>query len=459
MYYALKESTRLRMEDPAPIMFSVKESETYFSLNPIYSFLMASCNGYKTEHDLRTIVKEGFGYEKEKTDKIFKGFLNLCKPFLDITPEPHDIKERYSPFDFLYELKGIPAVHRLRSPVQVNWLVTYRCPYDCVYCCIPITPANSPKDGEMTTDEGFAFLEDCVNTDVTDLTFHGGEPFLRPDLPDFIKYLVEHDIWVKTSTKLPLGNQLLKRLRDSGLQQLQISIDSPAAQIATDMVGGIPNYLKKAFRNIKRLQEYGIEPTGNAVVTSRNIKGIPKLVRMLADAGVRDISLSSLIRSYYKPVDHLFPSVEEIVQLHEDLKEMEPDLPEDMEIDLPDRMDPRDGALCDSVAATCAGGKLGIVIAPNGDASICDRLLTFRGAIVGNVNQSTIQEIWDGKALDRFVNPKIEDYQESTCGACSGFDGCSGRIRCHFRAMHIEGKLFTSDYLCKGTDAPAMKFF
>ncbi len=458
MYYGIKHTARLRQEEKAVVMFDVKESATWVALNPLYAFLMATADGQTSRDDLMGVLVQGFDYPPEKAKKIFAAFWRLCGEYLDTARQPFNLKKkRYDPFDFLHKQDGIPSAWRLSAPIGISWLVTRRCPYDCVYCCIETVGANDYSRGELSTDEAMTFLNDCVDVGVADVTFHGGEPFLRPDLPDFIKILVENDIWVQTSTKMPLSRRIVEKIADAGLEQLQISIDSPIPEDADYLVGGLPNYLKKAFRNIELLRDHGVEPTANSVVTSRNVRELPRLIRMLADAGVRDISLATYIRSYHKHDDLLFPEMDDLERSHEAIMAL--DLPDDMEIDMFELQDPRDSALCEDEPSTCSGGRSGIVIGPDGDASICDRLLTFEGAIVGNVKQDSLMDIWYGKSLDRFINPKKELYEDTSCHSCGGFDGCTTRVRCHLRAMHIEGKLFASDYLCQGTEAPEVRFF
>ena len=70
---------------------------------------------------------------------------------------------------------------------QPFWLLaelTYKCPLQCPYCSNPLDFANTQK--ELTTDEWVRVLRQGREMGAAQLGFSGGEPLVRPDLPELI---------------------------------------------------------------------------------------------------------------------------------------------------------------------------------------------------------------------------------------------------------------------------------
>jgi radical SAM protein with 4Fe4S-binding SPASM domain len=457
MYYGLNKKARLWREKECVVLFSVEETGQLRYVHPIYALLLALCNGRRTGEDLRQVLIEAFGLSAERAAEMVGKAVSDFEDFLIESPAPFQAVERYDPVDFLYKPVGDPNLRRLRAPIAIAWLVTERCPFDCVYCCIRTRPAASPADGEMTPEQSMAFLEDCVMTGVQAFTFHGGEPFLRRDLPELIGYLVRSGVAVTASTKLALPEPIVRHLGEAGLEEMQVSIDTADAAAADDLVGH-SNYLAGALRNIELLQRHGIEAKTNTVVTRRNVRDIPQLIRLVAARGVRKISLSGYLRSFWKPADDLFAESDELFAMAAAVTALQAELPE-VEIGLPSLMDPRDLSLGQEGLSACSGGKSGLVVGADGRVSICDRLLPFSEAVVGQVTSSPLQEIWDGERLRALIMPDQQAFAGTRCASCGLREKCDWRIRCYYRSRMIDGRLFGPDYLCPVVPPPPIRFF
>src|SRR3990172_5894636 len=70
-----------------------------------------------------------------------------------------------------------------KKPVVV-WNFIRRCNLHCVHCYSQ--SADKDYEGELTTEEGKALIEDLAQFGVPVILFSGGEPFLRPDLFELI---------------------------------------------------------------------------------------------------------------------------------------------------------------------------------------------------------------------------------------------------------------------------------
>lgn len=457
MFYGLKKTTRLRRERAAVVVFSVEDTGRLCHAHPIYALTLALLNGRRSEGELLEILAQLLSLPAEGSEALLSKMLADFADFVDGSPTPADTSHRYEPIDYLYRPAGAP-MSRLSGPVGIAWLVTERCPYDCIYCCIRTLPAGAPPEDELTTEEARRFLEDCVATGVESMIFHGGEPFLRPDLPELMGFLLSHGVHVMTSTKLRLREGVVARLAEIGLAELQLSVDSPTSEIADRMVRQ-PNYLDRAYHNVALLLRHGIAPRVNTVVTSENVAGIPRLVREMTAAGVRRFALANYIRSPHKHDDRLFPRHDELVRMSEEVERIAASSDGEVRVEMCSLVSPREASLACDEYSRCSGGKSGLAVGANGKVSICDRLLADDDAIVGDVRQSSLADIWNGEKLKRLLAPSEEDFAGTACASCGLKAMCDERIRCYYRSKQIARRLFAPDYLCGRLPPPPIRFF
>jgi radical SAM protein with 4Fe4S-binding SPASM domain len=169
------------------------------------------------------------------------------------------------------------------------------------------------------------------------------------------------------------------------------------------------------------------------------------------------VTLANYLRSFHGHDDRRFPGREALQTLAHEVAALRRELPE-VEIDLCSLDDPREASLRIPGYSGCSGGKVGLVVGADGRVSLCDRLLPFPEAVVGDVTRSTLAEIWNGPRLRRFVAPPVADYAGTACASCSLKSDCDRRIRCYYRAKVITGRLFAPDYLCERLPPPAVRF-
>jgi radical SAM protein with 4Fe4S-binding SPASM domain len=457
MYLSLKKTTRLHREKECAVIFSADDLASMHYSHPVHALILALCDGTRGSDDVRDLIAESFTGTVEAAESLVGDVLDRFGDFLELTDGPVAPPRVYDPLDFAYEAQGDPNLLRLSVPVEIAWLVTQRCPYDCLYCCIETLPATRHAAGEMDTAESLAFLEDCAATGVQSVILHGGEPFLRRDLPELIAFMLNHGIHVRASTKLRLAESTVERLAAAGLEELQVSIDSPVPETADALVGR-PHYLDRAFHNLETLRRHGIRVRTNTVVTGRNVRQIPDLVREVAARGVRRVTLSGYLRSFHKHEDSHFADRRDLLAMAAEVRRIEAET-EGLKVEMCPLESQRERSLCQAGYASCSGGKTGVVVGPAGEVSFCDRLLAFPQAIVGNVRESSLREIWNGERLRAFVEPDPASFADTACSGCGLRQVCDQRMRCSYRSMLVDQRMFGPDYLCPVVPEPALRFF
>ncbi|CAM4118311.1 radical SAM/SPASM domain-containing protein [Pseudoalteromonas byunsanensis] len=458
-YIRLKEKSRLVKESNRVILFIVVSGEKYASMFPVHGLVLSLCNGRNSTTEISEALVEIYEMELLKAQQLISELLVQVADFIECQSEPFAHSTgRYDPADFIYEPENKPWNNKLEVPNTVVWMTTNRCPADCVYCVIPTLKANEIAPYELSTEQAFKFLEECVSLGVKYINLHGGDPFLRKDMIDIIEYLLSNDVFVDVSTKMPLRESLIERLAKAGLDTLQVSIDSHIPHLA-DAIVRVNNWLPKINQTIELCQKYDLKVRANIVVTAKNIDGITNLLlHLIEDKGIKDIGMSSYLRSEHKHDDSLLISHEQREALVGAVNEIAAQYP-DVEIGNIPLHSERDISLSIPGFGACSGGKTALVIGSDGECATCDRTMPYEQARIGNVKESTIKDIWNGDALTYLLNPPQEEYQGTPCYDCGHFDACNVRQRCYYRAQLINGRLYAPDYLCAKLPEPPIEMF
>jgi MoaA/NifB/PqqE/SkfB family radical SAM enzyme len=145
----------------------------------------------------------------------------------------------------------------------VNWLLTRKCNLKCDYCGIVRNYAGQPYcypdmsyyiKNEMTTEIVINALKGFKihNPNIFHI-FYGGEPLLRPDLPDIINYCNDNEIYYTIiSNNTPEIQPLLRKLFDKvdHVEGFTSSVDPIFNEIGVD-----EDSIKKSIEGLKRLKE------------------------------------------------------------------------------------------------------------------------------------------------------------------------------------------------------------
>lgn len=164
------------------------------------------------------------------------------------------------------------------------FLITYRCNLRCKYCFYLTgdkkyqgTMSNSRE--ELTTNEiKELILEPIRQLGIQEIVISGGEPFMRRDISQVLKYISKMNMRCVLQSNLTMDIDSV--LNDSDIlnsTDFQISLDGIYEQ--NDILRGKGNY-EKVLTNIrkiiKRCKEENIKPSiqVNSVLTNQNIGSI-----------------------------------------------------------------------------------------------------------------------------------------------------------------------------------------
>ncbi len=120
-----------------------------------------------------------------------------------------------------------PSIDFARAPFLVIWETTQACDLACVHCRASAQPLRNP--GELTTQEGFRLLADTAQMGTPVFILSGGDPAKRPDLLDLVREGKRLNLRMGTipAATPALSEDLVRDLKQAGLDQLALSLDYP----------------------------------------------------------------------------------------------------------------------------------------------------------------------------------------------------------------------------------------
>jgi len=190
------------------------------------------------------------------------------------------------------------GTHQRKYPVLSEIALTYRCQNRCFFCY-----ASSPDRGrtvpEMTTEEVKGVLDKIVDqARVPTVSFTGGEPTLRPDLPELIAYAKSRGLRTNLITNgiRCTAEGYVTLLAKAGLNSAQVSVEAGDAS-THDAVVDHPGAFERTIQGVRNLKVAGVHTHTNTTINERNLQALPALIDLLADMGQEYLSMNMVIRT------------------------------------------------------------------------------------------------------------------------------------------------------------------
>ncbi|MFH1929538.1 MAG: PqqD family peptide modification chaperone [Chloroflexota bacterium] len=197
-------------------------------------------------------------------------------------------------------IKSTPfGSHYRELPVLSEIALTYRCQNRCTFCY-----ADSPERGrevpEMTTAQVQVVIDRIFDeAHCPTVSFTGGEPTLRKDLPELIAYAKGKGMRVNLITNgvLCADPEFVSCLADAGLDSAQVSLEGGCAPVH-DAVVQHPGAFARSSKAVHLLREAGIYTHTNTTICGGNRDHLLELVDYIADElGSEYFSMNMVIRT------------------------------------------------------------------------------------------------------------------------------------------------------------------
>jgi len=181
-----------------------------------------------------------------------------------------------------------------QTPFTVAWEVTRACAYACIHCRAEAQPKRDPR--ELTTDEGFRLIDELVDVGRPILIVTGGDPMMRPDLLDLIRYAAARGLRVAlspTATKL-VTLERLREARHAGVARIQMSLDGSRPEVQ-DAFRGRPGSFQRTLEILDDIRSAGISLQVGTTVSRYNVDDLDAIARVVGEYGTVMWSLFFLV--------------------------------------------------------------------------------------------------------------------------------------------------------------------
>lgn len=306
-------------------------------------------------------------------------------------------------------------------PLSVHLDVTYRCNERCEHCYL-----EHDDRGEMSTAEIRVLLEQLASAGVFFLTISGGEPLVRTDCFEVIEHAraLQFNVKLKTNAVLITASEA-RRIRDLGVEQVQISLYSHRAEIH-DAITKVRGSMDRTLAGIRVLRAEGLKVSVANVLMKSNA-GDSEAVRALAGEFGAHYTLDPTITP-------MIDGATEVLRYRASAADVAGVFHNSALVGNVEEFCAPPQAVDDDIleGLPCSAGHTACYISPYGDVYPCVQF----PLVCGNVRREAFAQIWR-------ESPQLADVRSirgrdlTTCSACLHLGTCS---RCPGLA-YMEGNM------------------
>ena len=303
----------------------------------------------------------------------------------------------------------------MKAPHRMDIMVSamtkqgkWHCNQKCLHCYA--SGQKFAEEEELTTEQWKQILDKCRKECIPQITFTGGEPTMRDDLFELIKY----GRWFVTrlnTNGIKLDKQYCQNLKEAELDGLQITFYSYDEEIHNTLVGA--KQYANTVEGIKNAVEAGLNPSINTPLCTLN-KDYKKTLAFLKELGVTYVTCSGLIVTGNA-------TKKESMDLQLTPKELKEILTESVEFAFANDMEinfTSPGWLDNSVfeqlsipTPNCGACLSNMAITPSGNVVPCQSWLSDN--VLGNMLTDEWSDIWNNPFCK-----KRRDYSSLMLGNC-----------------------------------------
>jgi radical SAM protein with 4Fe4S-binding SPASM domain len=356
---------------------------------------------------------------------------------------------------------GIDKPLKLQAPFLVVWNYTNACNLRCRHC---YQGAGKMSKDELRLDERLSIVDQLADNDVVAIAFSGGEPLMRDDFWEVARYASNKGLYLSIATNgTLLTKEVVRRLRDVGIEYFEISLDSvePAKHDAFRGVKGAWDRTVVGIQNV--VAQDGAYSCIANTITNENYRELDDLVTFSKKLGVNrtlifnfipvgrgsdiiDIDLPPEAREhvlqqmygYLSGQDESFeilttaPQFSRVCMMNSESGVMS--LAHFGAAGFSDKV----GLLAEYIGG-CGAGRMYCAIQPNGIMTPC----VFMPIPVGDLRSESFIDVWRNAEVMRSLRER-HDLKEH-CGSCDYRNVCGG---CRARAYAYFNDIKAPDIGC-----------
>jgi PqqA peptide cyclase len=317
--------------------------------------------------------------------------------------------------------------------------LTHRCPLHCPYCSNPLEMVRA--QGEMGTEDWKRVFTQARELGVLQLGLSGGEPLVRKDLEELAIHARGLGLYTTLVTSgLGLTRVRAERLREAGLEHIQISIQDADSEVAEKIAGVSSVKQKQAAAAI--VKELGFAFSINVVLHRANLDRIGAIIDLAAELGADRLELANT-QYYGWALENralLMPTREQLAHAQATAEDAMRRYKGKMQIlfVLPDYFE--------KYPKPCYGGwgRLYLVVAPDGKVLPCHGATQITTLAFDNARDRSLEWIWHQSAA--FTAFRGDSWMREPCRSCPRKTVDFGGCRC--QAFALTGAAENTDPVC-----------
>ncbi|MCH3963541.1 MAG: putative heme d1 biosynthesis radical SAM protein NirJ2 [Clostridium sp.] len=330
----------------------------------------------------------------------------------------------------------------------VSWNTTNKCNMYCKHC---YRNSGIEVQNELNTREGKSLLDEIAKAGFKIMIFSGGEPLMRPDIYELIRYASEIGLRpVLGSNGTLITVETAMRLKDAGVMGIGISLDSLDMK-KHDTFRNYKNGWNKAVAGMKICRKVGLPFQIHTTVMNWNKDEISDIIDFAVNIGASAHHIFFLV-----PTGRGINIENEMLGREEYEKTLKNIMLRQKEVSI--ELKPTCAPQFTRIAAEnnvktrfrkgCLAGTSYCIISPRGDVQACP----YMDASVGNIRQIPFSRIWSENSVLKKL--RTSNYK-GKCGSCSYGKICGG---CRARAaFYSNGDIMAEDIWCSYSDVEEEK--
>lgn len=356
-----------------------------------------------------------------------------------------------------YIITRCSSFYELAAPLFVGWEVTSRCNLRCRHCRAADN-ISKRKKGELTLGECKAVIDQLSRAQVYTVGITGGEPFLRQDIFEIIRYCKEKGLQLIIYTNATMISSHLARKLGGILDKhdiMHVSLDSSNANTHNQIRG--MDCFHKTINGIKNLSENGLTIRLNVVPTRLNMDSIFGIIDIAEKYHVKYFSGSPLMTISRGRNKDLIPDPKVMYALEKKIYERMKTSPVEFEGGI-------SGAICtmypfreqiskefpnreQPLKRLCDAGTRKLFIDATGDCYPCSLFALNSNLCMGNILRNSVEDIWKNRKMN-FLRNGVKKNKK-VCDGCELWDICDGG--CMALSLDHFGDLTIPDPRCMRT--------
>jgi len=326
--------------------------------------------------------------------------------------------ERVCPISFL-DVKSIePFTQEYSAPLRMDMALTFKCQNNCVHCY-----AGGPHETEeLSTEQWERVIDKVYEIGVFILTFTGGEPTLRDDLPELLQYTQSKGIvtGLVTNGRKLKDVEYVKALEKVGLDFVQVTLESHKAAIHDKMTGTKGSW-KETVQGIKNAALSRIYVTTNSTLSKYNAADFLGTIDFIKELGVAAFGCNSLIYSgRATSISNEFAlPIETLKELLPKVRDKANKLGMKFLWYTPTQYCQFDPVSLGLGIKSCTAAMVNMCIGPNGEVYPCQSYFES----LGNILKDSWNSIWNHP---RAMSIRKREYAEPKCKDCPQLQICGG---------------------------------